>query len=153
MALPGMYQPQLMKTWNVGNEQVQEKFLVGREHMSSFSLDPVYMGDGNAYVFSLKLVDDQYHQFFVEKTQRIVTRQCLRVADVFNNEPERTFTTVTGPNNVPDDLCFNFEIKRIDGCVDSFDNELIEEITISTQPAIDAEILSQIIPNMNMNNI
>jgi hypothetical protein len=68
MALPGMYQPKLMKTWNVGNEQVQEKFLVGREHMSSFSLDPVYMGDGNAYVFSLKLVDDQYHQFFVEKT-------------------------------------------------------------------------------------
>ena len=59
MALPGEFQPQVFRTWDVGNEEVKDKFLVGREHFSQFALDPVYMGDGKAYKFSLSLLDDK----------------------------------------------------------------------------------------------
>ena len=76
---------------------MRTKFLRGREFMKEVSLDPVYMGDGKSYSFSLRLNDREDHQFYVNKTQRFVTRQCLRVSDINTNEPERTFQKIVGP--------------------------------------------------------
>lgn len=52
-------------------------------------------------------------------------------------------------NNVPEpptptNICFSFEIQRIDGCADEFLSTLDKKVIIKTQPPIDQKILDKI---------
>ncbi len=82
MTLAGKYQPQLESKWRVDNEEVLKKFIYGRDNVSVFSFDPIYMGDGERYTFGISLLDSDNHQFYMDVEQVIIPRQCLRVADL-----------------------------------------------------------------------
>ena len=64
MNLPGHYQPKLASFWKVGDKEVQENYLQGRENLEMVSIDAIYMGDGKEYKFLLVLSDKVNHNFY-----------------------------------------------------------------------------------------
>lgn len=96
--------------------------------MDTFSFDPIYMRDGQEYVFGLKLLDEDEHGFYQDKSQTVVPRKCLRIADTESDEPYTEHTFIKGEE--VDDMCFKFRVKDIDGCFETFESELSDRFTL-----------------------
>ena len=58
------YEPQILSYWLSDDAQVSERFLEGRRQRNMVVFDPVFMGDGKKYNFTMNLHDERHHNFF-----------------------------------------------------------------------------------------
>ena len=140
MALPGEYQPQLNSLWTIDNQQVFGLYLEGRQDLGMLSFDAIYMGDGNAYKFRTMLTDAKNHEFFQATEQQVYPRKCSLVIDSRTESSVNTLERVLASETAPD-LCFEFEVARVDGCDDEYDNTLQSTVGIETHPPVDPALI------------
>jgi hypothetical protein len=123
-ALPGIYQPEIGSFWTVRDDsEVTKNYLQGRQSLPMLSFDAIYMGDGEEYLFEIRLTDKKTHNFYQMRQQSFYPRKCLLVVDSITQESVNEFSAVIATDST-EDLCFEFEIARIDGCEDEYENTL-----------------------------
>ena len=55
-------------------------------------------------------------------------------------------------NEATEDLDFNFQVQRIEGCADEYINKLERELKIETQPPIPKEIVAKFVTEFDRQN-
>ena len=99
------------------------------------------MGDYKDYQFSIEMNDISKHNFYLKMTQTVTPRKCIRIEDVASNSPRARVNKVI--NKDTEDLVFDFEVRRIDGCADEYINKLHEKVIVETQPPIPDSIIKR----------
>ena len=150
MKLPGpKFQPRVKTKWSVGDLAVQNKYFQDR-FKDSYELDPIFMGDYKDFRFQVDMNDLVNHNFFLFMNQTVTPRKCLQVVDSATRDYKVSKRVLL--NEATEDLDFNFQVQRIEGCADEYINKLERELKIETQPPIPKEIVAKFVTEFDRQN-